>query len=168
MLDAIKNRRSIRVFNSKKVEEEKINELLKAGMQAPSAKNQQAWKFIVITSKDIIVEIANMSKYSNPCLTASLVIIPCIDKNKITTPNYVEHDLSLASENIMLEAVNQGLSSVILGTYPDKDRVNFLIKLLKLDSNLVPFSTICLGYSLNDDDNHYIDRFNKDNIIRID
>ena len=44
-------RRSIREFVEKPVEKDKIENILKAGMQAPSAKNQQAWEFIVVTSK---------------------------------------------------------------------------------------------------------------------
>ena len=44
----IRNRRSIRKFRSQKIEREIIDNILKAGIDAPSAKNRQPWKFVVL------------------------------------------------------------------------------------------------------------------------
>lgn len=49
MIEAIKNRRSIRKYNNKAVDKEKIECVLQAGMLAPSSKNRQPWKFVVAT-----------------------------------------------------------------------------------------------------------------------
>lgn len=48
VIDAINKRRSIRKFEDKPVEKEKIDLLLRAAMQAPSAVNEQPWEFIVV------------------------------------------------------------------------------------------------------------------------
>ena len=50
-MEAIFNRRSIRKYEEKPVEKEKIEKLLRAAMQAPSAANQQPWEFIVVEDK---------------------------------------------------------------------------------------------------------------------
>lgn len=52
-MNAIFNRASVRVFKDAPVEKEKIEMLLKAAMQAPSAGNQQPWEFIVVEDKKI-------------------------------------------------------------------------------------------------------------------
>ena len=74
-MNIIFKRKSIRKFQDKEVEEEKIERLLKAGMQAPSAMNSQPWEFIVIKDKENIKKIENMSQYSKPARTSPLCII---------------------------------------------------------------------------------------------
>ncbi|WP_343209619.1 nitroreductase family protein [Anaerolentibacter hominis] len=48
-MTAIETRRSIRKYSNRPVEKEKIEEILRAGTLAPSSKNRQPWKFIVVT-----------------------------------------------------------------------------------------------------------------------
>ncbi|MFO8077674.1 MAG: nitroreductase [Thermoplasmatota archaeon] len=65
-MKVIKGRRSIRSFQEKPVEKELIEEIIQAGRFAPSAKNRQPWKFIVITNRDLInhlsTEVKNQMK----------------------------------------------------------------------------------------------------------
>ncbi len=58
-MEAINNRRSIRKYKDKMVSKKDIEEIVQAGMQAPSAKNRQPWKYIVYTmdSKDQILDV---------------------------------------------------------------------------------------------------------------
>ena len=56
-LDAIHTRRSIRTYLDRPVPEELIEKLLAAAMQAPSARNQQPWQFIVIDDRAILAKI---------------------------------------------------------------------------------------------------------------
>ena len=51
MIEAIKNRRSIRKYKDKPITKEQINQILQAGMLAPSSKNRQPWKFVVATGE---------------------------------------------------------------------------------------------------------------------
>ncbi|MGL6200585.1 MAG: nitroreductase family protein [Lachnospiraceae bacterium] len=57
MLSAIADRRSIRKFNNKAVPRQMLEEIMQAGILAPSSKNRQPWKFIVTTgfSKDNVL-----------------------------------------------------------------------------------------------------------------
>ncbi len=55
----IKERRSIRNFEEKKIDKEELKEIIQAGKYAPSATNDQPWKFIVITKKEMIQELSN-------------------------------------------------------------------------------------------------------------
>jgi nitroreductase len=57
-LDLIKERRSIRNYQSKIVEEDTIKKIIQSGRYAPSAENRQPWKFIIVTNKDLIKELS--------------------------------------------------------------------------------------------------------------
>ena len=57
-MDSIFHRVSIRKFQDKTVEPEKIEKLLRAAMAAPSAGNQQPWEFYVVTNRDLIQKLA--------------------------------------------------------------------------------------------------------------
>ncbi len=60
-MNAIFKRKSIRKFLDKEIEDEKIERLLRAGMQAPSAINSQPWEFLVVRDKKGIGKIENIS-----------------------------------------------------------------------------------------------------------
>ena len=71
----IDERRSVRSFSDQKVEEEKILSVLKAAMQAPSAKNQQPWEFVVIEKDSVLKELVRVSNYVKFEKGASVAIV---------------------------------------------------------------------------------------------
>ena len=163
-MNAIFKRKSIRKFLDKEIEDEKIERLLKAGMQAPSAMNTQPWEFIVVKDKKSIEIIENMSKYSKPAKTSTCCIITLFNKKYFANENYrwFDQDMSACTENILLQAVEEGLGAVWLGTYPDMDRVNYLKEHLNIPDNVYPYSVIVLGYPPEDYTGTI--RFNEDRI----
>lgn len=74
-MSVIFKRQSIRKFKDKPVEKDKIIKLLKAGMQAPSACNQQAWEFIVVSKLEDKIAISAMHQFAKPAANASHLII---------------------------------------------------------------------------------------------
>ena len=72
MIEAIKKRRSIRSYQNKPVEPEKINELLQAAMLAPSAMNLMPWHFTVVTNREKLTQIPTYHPYTNMMKTALL------------------------------------------------------------------------------------------------
>ncbi|MBN2605411.1 MAG: nitroreductase family protein [Bacilli bacterium] len=143
----ILKRCSIREFKDIAIEPEKITALLQAAMQAPSAKNQQPWEFIVIDDKSILLELSKTSAGSWPLKTATCAIIPMIMPSELS-PHFRVQDLSAATENILLEATNQGLGSVWIGIYPLEDRLSHVENTLRICGDAHPFSIIALGYPL--------------------
>lgn len=161
-MDVINKRRSIRKFMDKPVEAEVIEKLLRAAMQAPSAKNQQPWEFLVIDNRAILNELAKYSFYANAILTAPVSIVVLSNINNLQHPEFWEQDMSAATENILLEAVDSGLGAVWLGVHPIKSRVEFIKKLFTLPDNIIPFSVVPIGYS--DRENIFVDRYNQDKV----
>ena len=138
LLDAIHTRRSIRKYLSKPVPEEMIEIILKAGMAAPSAGNQQPWQFIVITERARLDAIPEFHPYSKMVLQAPAAILVCGDPNGKKWPTFWDQDASAATQNILLAARSLGLGTVWVGVYPDNDRMEGFRKLFGLPAHITP------------------------------
>ncbi|GAA0126880.1 MULTISPECIES: nitroreductase family protein [Clostridium] len=145
-MDAILKRKSIRKYKDIKIEDEIIEELLRAAMQAPSAGNEQPWEFIVLRDKEIMRKITDIHPYSKMLLNADVAIVVCGDESKEVFKGYWVQDCCAATENILLAVEDKGLGAVWLGVYPMEDRVNGLRRILNLPANVTPLSIIPIGY----------------------
>jgi nitroreductase len=79
MLDAIKNRRSIRRYKKQAVDEKLVKEIIEAGIWAPSGLNNQPWKFVVIRSPEVKDKIAELTRYRKIIKEAPLCIAVFLD-----------------------------------------------------------------------------------------
>lgn len=145
-MDIIFKRRSYRKFLDKLVEDEKIERLLRAGMQAPSACNQKPWEFIVVTNKELLNKLSEATPYSMCVKNSNCAIVPCYRKNELKSKEYVICDMSACVENILLESTYLGLGGVWIGGAPNEDRINHIKKILDIKDCLVPFCIIPIGY----------------------
>lgn len=148
-LDVILTRTSVRAYQKKDVEAEKITILLKAAMAAPSAMNRQPWRFVVIRSSALKKEIAEKLKNAWMVGDAPLAVVVCGDMSKRIQGDGADfwvQDLSAATENLLLAAHAQNLGAVWCGLYPSKERSEIMRKLLGLPENLVPLNVIAIGY----------------------
>ena len=114
-MQSIFNRRSIRKYTGEAVPEEMIEQILRAGMAAPSAHNKQPWHFIVIDNKDTLLEIPKFHPYSNMLKEASHAIVVCGDSTIEESEGYWVQDCSAATENMLLMAQELGLGACWLG-----------------------------------------------------
>lgn len=163
---SILERRSIRKFINKEVEFEKIENILKAAMYAPSAGNQQGWRFIVVRNKDILEKLSLSSPYATPTKNAKICIIPIAILENLKYPAYWQQDLAACTENILLQAHNEGLGSVWLAVAPEEDRIKSVSTTLNLSNNEIPFALIPIGYS--ESTPAQPQRFDKNKIVYID
>jgi nitroreductase len=158
-MNAIFKRRSVRDFLPKPVEKEKIETILRAAFEAPSAHNKRPWEFMVITSQEGREAVAGMSPWAKMCSRAGAVLACCADLKKgdpdfeqssagglAGADAYWVQDLSAAIENALLQITEEGLGGVWLGWYPDKGRVTAFMERFKLPSHIVPVGLIALGY----------------------
>lgn len=156
MENIIFRRRSIRRFFDKPVEQEKLERILKAGMQSPSAHNNQRWEFIVVTEQDRKNAVSKMSPWSGMVANAPVSIIVLGKHDNEDLNPWFAQDLGACTENILLQIVEEGLGGCWMGFYPDMDRVRMLKDFFNVPDGILPFCVISLGYS--PDENHYIDR----------
>lgn len=161
-MKAILNRKSIRKYKNIKVSDEIVEELLKAGMAAPSAGNEQPWEFIVLRDKNIMKKITEIHPYSKMLLNTDVAIVVCGDEAKEVFKGFWVQDCSAATENILLAAEDKGLGAVWLGVYPLEDRIRGLKDTLNLPASVIPLSIIPVGYP--DEQKKATYRFNKERI----
>lgn len=144
-MNTIFERTSVRSYQDRPVEKEKIERILKAGLQAPSAVNQQPWEFYVILDKKLLEEISHMSPYSKMTKDAPAAIV-CGMHTDCLVPQMAVQDCSIAMENIWLETTDQGLGGVWLGVNGVEERVEYLEKLIDFGENVKPFAVFPFGY----------------------
>ncbi|MBQ9157467.1 MAG: nitroreductase family protein [Eubacterium sp.] len=144
-MNSIFHRTSIRTYVDQAVEPEKITQILKAAMAAPSAGNQQPWEFYVVTDKATIEKLSRTSPYAGCAAAAPVIIVPCCRK-EARFPENVIMDLSAASENILLEVDALGLGAVWLGIAPLEERMEAVSQVLSIPETLIPFCLIPIGY----------------------
>ena len=161
-LNSIFTRTSVRKYKNRKVESEKITDILKAAMQAPSAGNQQPWEFYVVENPDVIDELSKSSPYAGCAKGAPLVIIPCYRTEGIRFPELNVIDASIATEHILLEAEELGLGAVWLAVEPFCDRIEKVRKAADIREDLVPLALVPVGYPA--EEKKQPDRFDKNRI----
>lgn len=148
-MNAIFHRVSVRKYQNKPVEKDKIEMMLRAAMAAPSACNQQPWEYYVVTNKEKIQELSQTSPYSCCAANAPLVFIACYrDSEGIIAPSYREIDLSASVENLLLEADELGLGAVWIGIAPQAERMEDVRNVINLPEDLHAFALIACGYPL--------------------
>lgn len=145
-MDVIFERTSVRRYLDKPVEADKIDFLLKAAMAAPSAGNQQPWEFYVVQDGATLQALSECSPYAKCTATAPLAIVPCCREDGLRFPGCATMDMSACTENILLEAVEQGLGAVWMAIEPEPDRMTAVTNVLGLSPDVRPFAIIAIGY----------------------
>ncbi len=149
VLDNIATRTSVRSYLDKPVDASIIEQLLRAGMAAPTAVNRQPWHFVVVTDKAQLKELAKANPHAGMAARAPLAIVVCGDMKKALDGEarmFWVQDCSAATENILLAANALGLGAVWTGTFPDQNRCKDVSAVLKLPEHFIPLNTIVIGY----------------------
>jgi len=143
-LEALFTRRSIRKYTTDPVDESDLKTILEAGMNAPSANNQQPWSFVVVSDRAKLDAIMRIHPYSRMLAQAPLAVVVCGDTS--ISPHYWQQDCAAAVENMLLASRALGLGTVWLGVYPAKDRVEGIRDLLGVPAGIEPMAIIALGH----------------------
>jgi nitroreductase len=145
-MENILSRKSVRKYKHQPVENEKVEQLLRAAMQAPSAGNGQPWHFVVLTNREILKTIPKFHPYAKMLPDAALAILVCGAEKEEKYAHRWPLDCAAATQNILLAAHGIGLGAVWLGIHPNLDRAQGFKNLLKLPDRIHPFSLVSLGY----------------------
>lgn len=143
------SRKSEREFMNKAVEETKINDILQAAMNAPSAMNKQPWFFIVVNDRKLLDKMASELPYAKMAKTAPLGIVVCGDSDKTlsgVSKSFWIQDTSAATMNILNACQALGLGAVWTGIHPSKQKKTVVKEILNLPDNLIPLCLIPIGY----------------------
>ena len=164
VLEAIADRRSIRGYKPEQITKEQLDIILKAGEQAPSARNQQPWHFTVVQNKDLIKEIneeagkqLKREGSADVFYGAPTVIFLSCDPDGHP---WTRLDCGIAVENMALAAHAIGLGSVIIGICYmafEGDKGDYFSKALKFPEKYTFAVSIAIGAPTMTKDAHPIE-----------
>ena len=139
VFDAIRKRRSVRSYQDRPVEKEKLEKILEAARLAPSAKNRQEWRFIVVTDEEKIKMLVDACKGQRFVGEAPVVIVGLADSS---VSRWYKVDIGIAMEHMALEAVELGLGTCWIGAfYPEKVK-----EILDIPDEKEVVALLTLGY----------------------
>ncbi len=149
VFDCIFNRRSIRKFEKKDVDDKLIGLILYAGTHAPSAGNVQEWRFVIIKDMEQKEKIAKAAWDQDFIKTAPVVIVVCADMEKISLKYgergeklYFAQDIGACVQNMLLAAYALDLGTCYVGAFDDKK----ISDILQLPNYIRPVAIIPIGY----------------------
>ncbi len=147
LMDLIEKRKSIRSYKPQDVEEEKLNYILQAFRKAPSAKNLQPWKLIIVKDKKKISDLSIACNNQTFLSEAPILIVACAKEDEAygVMGGYMNSypvDIALALEHLILAATEKGLGTCWIGAFKEK-----LVKdLLDVPDNIRVVAITPVGY----------------------
>ena len=146
VMDAILKRRSIRDYQDKPVEEQKLTRVLEAGRQAPSASNKQPWKFVVVKDPEIRKAVAGAANNKTWMTTAPVILVGCAtatERTMLCGQKPYPIDLSICMTTMSLAAMGEGLGTCWIGAFYE-DQVKKVLGIPEEEVRVVELMT--LGY----------------------
>ncbi len=165
----VQKRRSIRKYLSKKVEPEKIEQLIEAALRAPSSRDLKPCRFIVVTESTALAKLARAKTGGSAFLDgAPLAIVVCADTKKSDV--WVE-DTSIASTYLMLaaESLDLGACWIQIRNRMHNDEItsaDYIAELLKVPDYLSILSIIAIGYADETKSPHPVEELGYENVHR--
>lgn len=150
-LELVKQRHSVRNYESRPIEPEKLEYILECVRLAPSAVNFQPWKFAVVTDPELLKQIKTV--YAREWFqTAPCVIVACADHSsswhrQADGKDHADIDVAIAVEHLCLAATQQGLGTCWVCNFD----VPRCAEIMGLSENLTPVVLIPIGYAVKSD-----------------
>jgi len=155
LMEAIKERRSIRKYKPDPVSEEVLQEMIEAVRWSPSWANTQCWELIIVRDPNMKSELANTLTTTNPARSsiagAPLVVVLCgkkgisgFEKGEAATVkgDWLMFDTGIAMQNLCLAAYGLGLGTVVVGLFDHRKAE----EILGLPQNVEVVAMTPLGY----------------------
>ena len=127
VLEAIKERRSVRAYTDKEVSDEDVERLIEAARWAPSAGNTQPWAFVVVKDAETKRKLSSATQQTL-IQEAPVAIVVCADAARSSRVYgsrgeklYSIQDTAAATQNILLAAQELGLATCWVGAFREND-----------------------------------------------
>jgi len=145
--EAVRRRTSIRAYKPDPVPEEVLNRVLEAGRLAPSAKNLQPWKFIVVKDPQVRAALASACRNQQFIALAPITICGCAIESEVWKGmggywSAEAVDLAIALEHMILAAAAEGLGTCWIGAFIEAE----VKKVLAIPDGVKPIALTPLGW----------------------
>jgi nitroreductase len=120
VFEAIKKRHSVRRYLDKSIEDKKLNAVLEAGRLAPSAKNLQEWRFVIVKNRKVREKLAHAANEQIFVGQAPVIIVACAETDEhVMSCGQLCYpiNVAIALDHISLAAVELGLGTCWIGAF---------------------------------------------------
>ena len=153
-LDLVNKRYSVRSYEERQIEKEKIDYIMECVRMAPSAVNFQPWKFYIVTDKDKLNDIKSTYK-REWIMSAPCIIVACAKHDeswhrRSDNKDHADIDLAIAIEHLCLAAAEQGLGTCWVCNFD----VNKFKESFRLPSGIEPVAIVPVGYAAAEPEQH--------------
>lgn len=136
-------RRSIRKYTDKDIQEVALKQILKAGMNAPTARNLKPFEFVLVKNKETLEQLSNTKKNSYFVKDSNATIV--VLGRELS--EFWQQDLGAVTQNILLEATHLNIGSCWMGIAPNTNYEEYVRKVLNIPNDIRVFSMVSLGYN---------------------
>lgn len=143
-LECLFTRRSIRKYTAEPINETSLRKMLAAAMAAPSARNIQPVRFIVIRDRELLQRISEISPYARMAEKAPLAVLVCGDS--ALSAEFWDQDCAAAMQNLLLAARALHIGTVWCGVHPAAEREASFRELFHIPPHIIPFGLAVAGY----------------------
>ena len=150
VIDAIKERRSLRAIEPTQINDENIKDLAISASLAPSCYNKQPWKFVFVRNQEILKNIFGVLSQGNEwAFNSSLIIAVCGKKEDdciVGNREYFLFDIGMATNQILLRATEMGFATHIIAGFSQ----NKVKDILDIPDEMLLISLIVVGGKMKD------------------
>lgn len=167
VIENILTRVSVRQFTGEKISDEQTETLLRCALAAPSAVNQQPWKIYIVENEELLRQLGEAMPNCRCQNHPACAFVLCGDMDKVfqPQPDFWIHDVSAATENLLLAVHSMGLGAVWCGVYPSQEKVEMTRSILGIEERFVPLCIVPVGHPAEQPD--VKDKYKEENICFI-
>ncbi|MEG1525728.1 MAG: nitroreductase family protein [Clostridia bacterium] len=154
LFEALLTRRSVRSFSEEPVSKEDHTAIVRAGMHAPSAHDQQPWRMLSITNRRTLDQLVPLTPWWDLLHSVPLAIVICSDTRLLNgiTPEFQVDGCVAATENMLLAAYGLGLGAVWLGICDGEQNYEIFKQIIGIPDYARVISMIAIGHELEGQD----------------
>ena len=172
VLEAIKNRRSVRAYDTKPIAPASYKRLKAALRYAPSACNFQPWRFILVEGAELRAKVAQACKGQMWMAEAPVIVVACGFAEQAYQKmggygNSIEIDVGIALDHLSLAAVAEGLGTCWIGAFYEPQ----VKELLSIPAEAKVVALMPVGYPASAELNHPVQenkRKKAEEVFRVD
>lgn len=144
VLEAIRKRYSCRAYQDRKIEREKLDTIFEAARLAPSARNMQDWRFVVVTDEEIKRQVAATTNRPTVFEKAGAIVAACSNSDYVMRCGQAiaPIDVAISLEHICLQATELGLGTCWIGSF---DPVQ-VAQILDIPDDIAIIELMAIGY----------------------
>jgi len=149
IIEAITRRYSCRSYKSDPVSDEAVNEIIEAGMNAPSGVNARPWHIVVVRDKQMRKLLSKTHRYAGFCAESPLVFVICADT--LASDHWWPEDCAAVTQNMLVQATELGLGTCWIGIRGSEkrgyDREEYVRKVIGTPQNIRISALVSCGYA---------------------